>query len=191
MRNQSIPSLVCVLCGCDNGAHCLCCPDCAKIIQKDPLIFEQYQRLLSAHQYDEQSFRKHLIKNRETLASRKAGKILHNIARRVFGIKISKEHPFRPFFVDFFLPSRKGRGIAIEIDGGVHNGREQYDLDRDKFIYLHWGVKVYRFYNEEVGTEYFRRAVWNICIDLINARMAHHGYSVLLVDPKAEQDDLS
>lgn len=55
------------------------------------------------------------------------------------------------YIVDFYLP--KPHKICIEIDGSVHDSREQKEKDRRKDEYLKKrGFRVIRFTNEEIFT---------------------------------------
>jgi very-short-patch-repair endonuclease len=54
------------------------------------------------------------------------------------------------FVVDFLCFERK---LLIEVDGGLHVGREVYDAQRTRWLEIH-GYRVLRFANSEV--------MWNI-----------------------------
>jgi type I restriction enzyme M protein len=78
-----------------------------------------------------------------------AEKILWNYLRdrRFTKMKFRRQHPvLGRFVVDFYCPEKK---LAIELDGFVHEGREEIDADRQSFIEAH-GIRVIRFKNEEV-----------------------------------------
>jgi hypothetical protein len=70
------------------------------------------------------------------------------------GKKKMKDRPNRArfFLADFYLfwPY----DLYIEIDGGVHNNRIEYDIERDSRL-LSAGKLVIRFTNEEIGTSAF------------------------------------
>jgi ATP-dependent DNA helicase RecQ len=59
-------------------------------------------------------------------------------------LRFRRQHPIGPFFVDFYCAKA---GLALELDGTSHDGKDQYDLRRDEFILGH-GVKVIRLKNE-------------------------------------------
>jgi very-short-patch-repair endonuclease len=67
--------------------------------------------------------------------------------RHFSNLKFRRQHPlFGRFIVDFFCPAKK---LVIELDGSVHEGREEVDADRQAIIEANW-IKVIRFKNEEV-----------------------------------------
>ena len=57
------------------------------------------------------------------------------------GLKIRRQHPFGPYFFDFYCFKAK---LALEIDGSSHEGCEDYDARRDAYA-LSRGVKTLRF----------------------------------------------
>ena len=78
-----------------------------------------------------------------------AEKILWNELRdrRFEKTKFRRQHPFIGRFVlDFFCAEKK---LAIELDGFVHDGKEEIDKDRQSIIEAH-GIRMIRFRNEEV-----------------------------------------
>jgi len=64
------------------------------------------------------------------------------------GHKFRRQHPAGPYVLDFFCAQR---GLAIEIDGEVHNrgNRPQHDIARDVWLAAN-GVKVCRIPAAEV-----------------------------------------
>jgi very-short-patch-repair endonuclease len=48
--------------------------------------------------------------------------------RQVKGYQFNRQKPLGRFIADFYC---KSLGLVIEIDGGSHIGKEQYDRDRD------------------------------------------------------------
>ena len=50
------------------------------------------------------------------------------------------------FIVDFYCHQSD---LVVEVDGGVHQGQEDYDRERDQHL-QEWGLKVLRFANAEV-----------------------------------------
>jgi len=60
--------------------------------------------------------------------------------------KIYFEHIVPPYILDIFLPRFN---IGIEIDGGIHNSRIEYDSRRDRYL-ERMGITMVRFDNETV-----------------------------------------
>lgn len=79
----------------------------------------------------------------------KAEKILWKELRNgKLGVKWRRQHPVDMFILDFYAPSLK---IAIELDGSVHNIKENKEYDLDRTFYLESkSIKVLRFWNSEV-----------------------------------------
>ena len=72
------------------------------------------------------------------------------------GLKIRRQHPFGPYFLDYYCFKAK---LALEIDGSSHEGHEEYDGRRDAYV-LSRGVKTLRFSPKvaDEDIEYF--AIW-------------------------------
>ncbi len=67
---------------------------------------------------------------------------------RLDGLKFRRQHPYGPFVLDFFCVEHQ---IVIEIDGSIHQEREQRARDRARDEYLEQnGLRVLRFQAEEV-----------------------------------------
>lgn len=74
--------------------------------------------------------------------------------------------------VDFYCPRA---GLAVELDGGVHDSQREYDADRDRTL-AELGVHVLRFLNEEVFTDLPAvLAKIQSCLPLEQASTAHPG----------------
>ncbi len=70
--------------------------------------------------------------------------------RKFCGYKFRRQHPVGRYIVDFFCP---GKGLVIEIDGGIHNLEEKLEKDTNRAAELdRLGLTVIRFTNEEVLT---------------------------------------
>ncbi|MDD2366895.1 MAG: endonuclease domain-containing protein [Desulfuromonadaceae bacterium] len=69
--------------------------------------------------------------------------------RQVDGLKFRRQHPFGDYILDFVCLDKK---LVIEVDGGQHDERKEYDcvrtLDLEKA-----GFTVLRFWNNEVMQE--------------------------------------
>ena len=68
--------------------------------------------------------------------------------RRLDGLKFRRQHPVRPFVLDFFCPACK---LAIELDGDIHDDQREQDEARTEYL-VSLGYRVIRFNNEEVFT---------------------------------------
>jgi very-short-patch-repair endonuclease len=66
--------------------------------------------------------------------------------RKACGVKFRRQQIIGPFVVDFFAPSHR---LVVEIDGGVHFGREEHDAAREQFL-QDCGLRVLRFDAVEV-----------------------------------------
>ena len=66
--------------------------------------------------------------------------------RQLCGIKFRRQQVIEQFIVDFFAPSHH---LVIEIDGGVHRGREEHDNLREQFL-NDCGLRVLRFRSADV-----------------------------------------
>jgi very-short-patch-repair endonuclease len=61
--------------------------------------------------------------------------------------KWRRQAPVGPFIVDFLCLEA---GLAVELDGGVHAGRGEFDARREAYLRRH-GLQVLRFGNAEVA----------------------------------------
>jgi len=112
-------------------------------------------------------FKENLVKKMPP-SQKKAHRYIFKTAQIVFGFKVERERIFAPYIVDIYI---KPLRVCIEIDGGVHNNRGGYDNNRDQYLFNKWKIKVYRFKNEEVGTDYFKSAIWSICFQGLSAHI--------------------
>jgi very-short-patch-repair endonuclease len=69
-------------------------------------------------------------------------------AKRFLGYKFRRQVPIGPFIADFYCSSAK---LIVELDGGEHAERSDYDCQRDTYLRAH-GSTVLRFWNGEVTT---------------------------------------
>ena len=69
-------------------------------------------------------------------------------ARNVGGLKFRRQHPIEPYIADFYCADAR---IVVELDGESHNGREEYDAQRDKY-FADAGLTVMRVTNQDVVT---------------------------------------
>jgi very-short-patch-repair endonuclease len=68
-------------------------------------------------------------------------------ARRLFGLKFRRQHVIEGFVVDFYCSEHK---LAIEIDGGIHNRRKEYDELRQREIEAKGNI-IIRIKNEDLN----------------------------------------
>ncbi len=66
--------------------------------------------------------------------------------RQLNGHRFRRQHPIGPYVVDFYSFEQH---VAVELDGGQHNQRTDYDAERTVFLESK-GVRVLRFWNNEV-----------------------------------------
>jgi very-short-patch-repair endonuclease len=53
------------------------------------------------------------------------------LRKKQLGIKFRQQHPIYRYILDFYCSKKR---LAIEIDGEVHDGMEEYDKYRDEFL---------------------------------------------------------
>src|SRR5215213_1648279 len=66
--------------------------------------------------------------------------------RQVGGLKFRRQHPVKPYILDFCCLERK---LAVEVDGGVHDWSWEEDEIRTTYL-EELGYRVLRFRNEEI-----------------------------------------
>jgi very-short-patch-repair endonuclease len=84
------------------------------------------------------------LRRNPTDAERKLWSALRR--RALDGHRFRRQHPLGPYIVDFVCLERK---LAIELDGGQHATREEYDRARTARIEAD-GFTVLRFWNDDV-----------------------------------------
>jgi very-short-patch-repair endonuclease len=67
-------------------------------------------------------------------------------AHRLFGLKFRRQQPVGVYVVDFLCPEKK---LIVELDGGQHQERVDYDSNRDAWLKSE-GYTVLRYWNNEV-----------------------------------------
>ena len=70
-------------------------------------------------------------------------------SRQICGLKFRRQHPFGDYILDFVCLENK---LVIEVDGGQHGERGEYDEIRTRNL-LAAGFRVLRFWNNEVLQE--------------------------------------
>ena len=66
--------------------------------------------------------------------------------RRLDGVRFKRQQPIDRFVVDFFAPSA---GLIVEVDGSVHEGREDLDQIRQALL-EHRGLRFVRLRSQDV-----------------------------------------
>ena len=67
-------------------------------------------------------------------------------ANRLRGLRFRRQQVIGGYIADFYCDSV---GLAIEVDGAIHDTHVDYDRVRDEFIAT-YGVSILRFKNDEV-----------------------------------------
>jgi len=76
-----------------------------------------------------------------------AEKILwKKLKRKQLGFQFRRQFGVGSYILDFYCPEKK---LAIELDGGFHRKRKEYDKDRTEYLNK-LGIIVLRFWNNEV-----------------------------------------
>lgn len=84
------------------------------------------------------------LRQEQTSAEEKIWQILRD--RQFMGLKFRRQHVIEGFVVDFYCPEHK---LAIELDGGIHNKRKDYDQLRQQEIESKFNT-VIRVKNKEI-----------------------------------------
>ena len=86
------------------------------------------------------------LRHNETNAEKKLWQLIRN--RQINGRKFRRQHAIADYVLDFYCHECK---LAIELDGGIHNLKEnkQYDIARTNVL-NEFQITVLRFRNEEV-----------------------------------------
>jgi len=77
-----------------------------------------------------------------------AEKILWEYVRnkKLSGLKFKRQYPIGRYVADFFCYEKK---LIIEIDGSIHESREEYDKNRDEYLTAS-GYEILRIKNDEI-----------------------------------------
>ena len=89
------------------------------------------------------------IKNRQNPTE--AESVMWRFLRKnKYGYKFVRQKPIFRFIVDFYCRKLL---LVIEIDGGSHNNKKNYDMERDKYL-MNANIKTLRFTNDEVLNDF-------------------------------------
>ena len=66
--------------------------------------------------------------------------------RQLLGYKFLRQKPVQFFILDFYCSKLL---LGIELDGGIHDNRKEYDRDRT-YILNSLGIKVIRYKNHDI-----------------------------------------
>ena len=90
-------------------------------------------------------------------------KLWRELQRRRMGVKFRRQHPIGKYVVDFVCLEAR---ICIEVDGGQHADRIEYDAARTAFL-LSEGFTVLRFWDNDVLTAIgsVKEAIWKALHD--------------------------
>ena len=68
--------------------------------------------------------------------------------RRFSHYKFRRQHPFGPYYLDFFCEEAV---LNVELDGGHHGfpAQREHSLAREQFLHSH-GIKTLRFWNSQM-----------------------------------------
>ena len=86
----------------------------------------------------------HKNRNEPTQAEKELWK--HLRMNRLHGLSFRRQHCLGQFIVDFYCSKVK---LAIEVDGDIHQYREEEDKLRQTYLESH-GIKVLRFSNDMI-----------------------------------------
>jgi very-short-patch-repair endonuclease len=67
--------------------------------------------------------------------------------RRLAGLKFRRQHAIGPYIVDFYCPLHR---LVVELDGRSHDDRGAEDRQRQEYLELVVGLKVFRVGNDDV-----------------------------------------
>lgn len=99
------------------------------------------------------------FRKQPTRAEQILWRVLRN--RQLDGYKFYRQKPIGPYVVDFCCWSRR---LVIEVDGGVHVGREDQDREREQALEK-LGYRVIRFTNDQIEKE------MNLVVEAIRAAL--------------------
>ncbi len=84
------------------------------------------------------------------------------IRRDRLGYRVKRQQPFEGYFLDFYIRELL---VAIEVDGRIHEGQEDYDQRRDKIL-KRKGLTIIRINASSIFTDA------NSVVEYLNVRLA-------------------
>ncbi len=75
------------------------------------------------------------------------------LRKNKFGCKFTRQKPINRFILDFYCSKLL---LCIEIDGDSHINKQNYDLERDKFLENCLGIKTIRFKNDDILNDFLK-----------------------------------
>ena len=66
--------------------------------------------------------------------------------RHMIRTKFRRQYPIAGFVLDFYCPAEK---LGIELDGGIHDFRKEYDMARQEII-EDKGIRIVHFKNSDI-----------------------------------------
>jgi imidazole glycerol-phosphate synthase subunit HisF len=86
-----------------------------------------------------------VLRKKETAAE---ARLWIYLSKNQLGVKFRRQHPINKYIADFYCHAAQ---LVIELDGSVHNTKEQQEYDHGREFELNGlGLKIIRFTNEEV-----------------------------------------
>lgn len=159
---------ICLICKKKGMASAnMLCRACSQLVGQDGAAMDHYRLLLNKGKHHSRVV-KAAAESIEPSSQKKARRTLLKICKW-FGVNMLHEHALSPYVVDLYIKQLK---IAIEIDGASHEHRASYDAKRDTLLMKKYGVKVFRFYAHQIGTVYFRKAIYEIIVKAFHEKLA-------------------
>lgn len=146
----------CLLCEINEMYYGLLCKECIALVSKNKKVAKEWERRKGRKSKTLKRFRKKLL-YKIFPSQKRALKYIRKVAN-VYWIKIQPERIYGSYIIDIYIPRLK---VGIEIDGGIHKTQIGYDDFKDEYLKRH-GIIIYRFENKEIGTSFFKNAIWQI-----------------------------
>ena len=67
-------------------------------------------------------------------------------ANRLDGLHFRRQQIVHGFFADFYCHQHE---VIVEVDGGIHDLQQEYDADREEYLFS-LGLRIIRFTNDEI-----------------------------------------
>ncbi len=127
-------------------------------------MVQEVVRSLRKHQTEAEALVWEKIRNRQLAGAKFV---------RQYPIKVIIDNQKRYFIADFYCPEHR---LVIELDGGIHEKRKDYDRLRDRLI-KEKGINVLRFNNDKVYNHLFNvlKSIENLILSPLSARRDREG----------------